>query len=648
MANNFGTGGNTEAPSNDDMPTLESALGDDDETENEVVDISANKVKVKFVWYYHGGDIVSPTSLLTSDKVNGGYVQLFYDELYGGFISSDVISEKGTHEGQLCYKYTDGYEDMYPVKPFEVTGKDDLIVLTWDVGRRKKGSGYSQQYGSGYGNEYGSEYGSQRSTAQDGTVQSGTQSGSQYTQQQYTKFLFIGLSGSGQGQNSKHSRSKLEHLSDEPYQGSFGRERQRDGSSESNSLDNPTTSNELNSTQHSTQHSSLSSFGNNLVRKANNDSVSQPSHSNVRLNHPSNEVRNDSSAVGSRFASTGSQNARQNIISSSAPSNDISSSVHATKKGSVREQSNSQLLARVAGMDDVRSGGVPSATSASSQDPYSEESLERMTYLELLEVEQQLMAELLVKLNDLDERADTKGIDAKLSKVKHGLDGSPDRLAIARVKNELHEVDLEIKQRAAHHRLLLDAINTNRMHLGIVRSMKDRHTDVTATVGGSPPSKKSPVMKGKFPANVVSSTISQGGEVEEKLQTISRLKYKVGTLENEIKNMKAHQERQQKEYHDRLREHMEEVNSDGQKSELGGKAASMRIQERVFVLENSLRSSQQEKEAMQQVIAGNCQKVAELEKTIKKKASLLNAQKEKVQELEADKRKLEQQVCLTE
>ena len=73
--------------------------------------------------------------------MNGGYVQLFYDELYGGFISSDVISEKGTHEGQLCYKYTDGYEDMYPVKPLEVTGKDDLIVLTWDVGRRKKGSG---------------------------------------------------------------------------------------------------------------------------------------------------------------------------------------------------------------------------------------------------------------------------------------------------------------------------------------------------------------------------------------------------------------------------------------------------------------------------------------------------------------------------
>ena len=77
-------------------------------------------------------------------QVNGGSVQLFYDEAYGGFVSAEVLAEKGTHEGQLCYKYSDGYEDMYPVKPFEIKFNNDLVGLYLDTSKRKElGRSYS-------------------------------------------------------------------------------------------------------------------------------------------------------------------------------------------------------------------------------------------------------------------------------------------------------------------------------------------------------------------------------------------------------------------------------------------------------------------------------------------------------------------------
>ena len=71
-------------------------------------------------------------------QVNGGSVQLFYNESYDAFVSAEVLAEKGTHEGQICYKYSDGYEDMYPVKPFEIKLDNDLVVLVFDTYKRKE------------------------------------------------------------------------------------------------------------------------------------------------------------------------------------------------------------------------------------------------------------------------------------------------------------------------------------------------------------------------------------------------------------------------------------------------------------------------------------------------------------------------------
>ena len=68
--------------------------------------------------------------------MNNGSVELYLDAGGEFFASTSVLVEKGSHEGQLCYKYSDGYEEMYPIKPFEVERENDVVILALDVQRR--------------------------------------------------------------------------------------------------------------------------------------------------------------------------------------------------------------------------------------------------------------------------------------------------------------------------------------------------------------------------------------------------------------------------------------------------------------------------------------------------------------------------------
>lgn len=81
-------------------------------------------------------------------------------------------------------------------------------------------------------------------------------------------------------------------------------------------------------------------------------------------------------------------------------------------------------------------------------------------------------------------------------------------------------------------------------------------------------------------------------------------------------------------------------------SEGGGAVAGnvSHLQDTVFSLRSSLEEARKEKEQMSQVIRGNCEKIASLEKAILTKQSYINAQKEGIQEKEDHMRKLEHQV----
>ena len=156
----------------DSMPALVSAgedlpAGEGKEEESQGV-TKGNKVSATFIWYPYTHDLDEPVTLLTSEKVrrnvqfvycvycvcvhahlhslswyfrtgqvNNGSVDLYPDATGEFFGSAEVLVEKGTHEGQLCYKYNDGYEEVYPVKPFKVERENDAVILTLDVQRRR-------------------------------------------------------------------------------------------------------------------------------------------------------------------------------------------------------------------------------------------------------------------------------------------------------------------------------------------------------------------------------------------------------------------------------------------------------------------------------------------------------------------------------
>ena len=70
--------------------------------------------------------------------MNNGSVELYLDASGEFFTSTSVPVEKGTHDGQLCYKYSDGYEEMYPLKTFEVERENDVVILSLDIQRRSR------------------------------------------------------------------------------------------------------------------------------------------------------------------------------------------------------------------------------------------------------------------------------------------------------------------------------------------------------------------------------------------------------------------------------------------------------------------------------------------------------------------------------
>lgn len=73
---------------------------------------------------------------LPNCQVNNGSVELYLDASGEFFSNTPVLVEKGMHDSQLCYKYSDGYEEVYPLKPFEVEQENDVIVLTPDLQKR--------------------------------------------------------------------------------------------------------------------------------------------------------------------------------------------------------------------------------------------------------------------------------------------------------------------------------------------------------------------------------------------------------------------------------------------------------------------------------------------------------------------------------
>ena len=85
----------------------------------------------------------------------------------------------------------------------------------------------------------------------------------------------------------------------------------------------------------------------------------------------------------------------------------------------------------------------------------------------------------------------------------------------------------------------------------------------------------------------------------------------------------------------------------GQSPSDGGGAVAgnvSHLQDKVFSLRRSLEEARKEKEQMSQVIRGNCEKIASLEKAILTKQTYVTAQKESIQEKEDHMRKMEHQV----
>ena len=54
---------------------------------------------------------------------------MYLDDAGEIFMSDLVPAEIGEHEVQLCFKYSDGYEDMFPLKKFEVKQDNEPILL---------------------------------------------------------------------------------------------------------------------------------------------------------------------------------------------------------------------------------------------------------------------------------------------------------------------------------------------------------------------------------------------------------------------------------------------------------------------------------------------------------------------------------------
>ena len=165
----------------DSMPALVSAGEDvpaEEDSRGEEPQGAANgdKVQTTFMWYQFNQDIVNPATILTSEKVhksildlksaplcvnagvclcvcicvqplfpfewlqvNNGSVELYQDASGEFFSSTSVPVEKGRHEAQLCYKYSDGYEEIYPLKPFEVERDNDIIIVSLDIQQRRGG-----------------------------------------------------------------------------------------------------------------------------------------------------------------------------------------------------------------------------------------------------------------------------------------------------------------------------------------------------------------------------------------------------------------------------------------------------------------------------------------------------------------------------